>query len=67
MKKILIFSLVVGAIALTACKKDHTCSCTVLGFTVDTTFTDMSKSDAKTACDEQNSVVGILGGSCELK
>ncbi|MCH2235198.1 MAG: hypothetical protein MK078_13190 [Crocinitomicaceae bacterium] len=72
MKKFFIFAVVVGGLAFTACKKDHECHCdvTVLGVSThfDTTFTDMSKSDAETACTGLNVDAGALGStSCELE
>jgi hypothetical protein len=66
MKKVVIFTFVAGALALASCSKTHVCECTVLGFTADTTL-EMSKSDAKTYCDNQNTASAIFGGSCELK
>jgi hypothetical protein len=69
MKKLFVLVLAVGglSIAVSSCSKEHTCSCTILGFTSDTTFTDMSKSDAKTQCDNLNTAAALVGGSCELK
>jgi len=68
MKKLFIASFVIGAIAVTtSCKKDHTCECTVLGFTSDTTLTGMSKKDAKEYCDDQSAAASFFAGSCDLK
>ena len=78
MKKLLILSVVAVGFAITACKKDRTCTCTTttsgtFNFTVsgDTVFKDMSKSDAEAACDGLESS-GSSGGesyetTCELK
>ena len=72
MKKFFIFAVVVGGLAFTACKKDHTCRCevTALGITVttDTVFQDMTKSDAEAACTGLNVDAGSLGSStCALQ
>jgi len=63
MKKVLIGIFAVGALALTSCKKDYTCDCTVTSSTDDgagtvtsaTTdvayqFLDYKKKDAEAAC-----------------
>ena len=72
MKKLLVFAVIAGGLALASCKKNHTCSCTTtaLGITIttDTVFQDMSKSDAEAACTGLNIDAGTLGSvSCELK
>lgn len=72
MKKVFIFAVVVGGLVFTACKKDHVCSCdiTALGITTsfDTTYTDMKKADAETACEANNiEVVGLASVACALK
>jgi len=66
MKKVYMM-LAVCAIALASCKKDYTCSCTVLGQTTDTPIEDSKKADAEEACDVLNAAATIGGGSCELK
>ena len=66
MKKVYMM-LAVCAIALASCKKDYTCSCTVLGQTIDTTIPDAKKADAEEVCDTQSAGVAAAGGSCELK
>jgi hypothetical protein len=66
MKKVYMM-LAVCAIALASCKKDYTCSCTVLGQTTDTTIPDAKKADAEEACDASSAAAALLGGSCELK
>ena len=59
--------LAVCAFAFASCKKDYTCSCTVLGQTTDTTIPDAKKADAEDACAASSSAAAILGGSCEIK
>lgn len=79
MKKLVLAVAVVGGLAaLTSCKKDWTCECTITTTgtvnsttTADTVYTDMKKADAQTACDANDASVSILGESitteCELK
>lgn len=79
MKKAIIFSMVLTAFAVVSCKKDYICGCTTTttsgSGTVtgsgDTTFTDITKSDAETKCNSFESS-GSFGGyswdtDCELK
>ena len=66
MKKVYMM-LAVCAIALASCKKDYTCSCTILGTTTDSTIQDAKKADAEEACDASSAAAAVLGGSCELK
>ena len=66
MKKVYMM-LAVCAIALASCKKDYTCSCTVLGQTTETTIADAKKADAEDACAASSAAAAILGGSCEIK
>ncbi len=72
MKKLAIFAVVLGSFAaLTACKKDHTCTCDVdalgIQFSADTVFQDMTKSDADAACTGLNFDAGTLGSqTCTL-
>lgn len=73
MKKLLIFAVIVGGFAtLTACKKDHTCRCTVevdagsLGTsttTADTIYTDKTKKDAEAECTSNNGTASLLGNT----
>lgn len=62
MKKILLFVAVVGAVALTSCKKDHTCTCTTTysnGDPAETmvyTVKEAKKGDAKKACIDRTTV-----------
>lgn len=67
MKKVIFAVLAASTLALFSCKKDRTCSCTVFGFSVDTTFSKTTKKDAKSKCDELSSEVSSYGGSCKLK
>lgn len=68
MKKAL--SLVAGvalvAVLFTSCKKDYTCTCTILGSTSTSTIANSSKGDATDACDALNVSAAVLGGSCKL-
>ena len=66
MKKVYMM-LAVCAIALASCKKDYTCSCTVLGQTTETTIADAKKADAEDACAASSAGAALLGGSCEIK
>ncbi len=63
-KVILLCTVLLGIVAISSCKKDRICECTVestgfltLTLTVDTTFTDISKGDAETKCSALNSSV----------
>ena len=67
MKKV---SLVLGVLflmtlALSSCKKEYTCTCTMSGVSTDFTIAKTTKSDAKTKCESLN-VVGVTTG-CALK
>jgi len=74
MKKMILGAVVIGGlVTLASCKKDWNCECDVYLFdsnigTADTTFTDMTKSDAETACDGLE--ILVLGSglqNCDLK
>ena len=70
MKKGLLFILGVAFIAsmgFNSCKKDHTCTCTVMGISADTVLKASSKKDAKSFCDKSNTDAATFGGSCTLK
>ena len=43
MKKVLLFAGVLFIFGATSCKKDYTCSCTILGQTSDTVFEKFQK------------------------
>jgi hypothetical protein len=49
-------------LSMSSCKKDWTCTCTLLGATSAIPINDATKSDAEDAC----SALEILGNSCEL-
>lgn len=63
MKKALLFSLALIAVGIiSSCNKDRVCECEIkttgfipISFTVDTTFTNVSKGDAESKCNDLNS------------
>lgn len=69
MKKVFLLALVGGAFAMTSCKKDYTCDCTVSGVNIPLEFKDAKKKDATDACDQAESTYKIAdsGASCTLK
>lgn len=79
MKKLLVIGVcVIGLVAIVSCKKDRTCSCDVTttgiittSVTVDTVFTDITKADAKTKCDDLSGTASAFGqtitSDCSLK
>lgn len=68
MKKILLGGIILlGLSAMTSCKKDWDCDCTILGLTTTTTIPDATKKDATQSCDDLSSTASIVGGSCSLK
>lgn len=58
---------VLGMVALSSCKKDYTCECTVGGSTSSTVYEDIKKSDAEDACTSLSTLAALGGGSCSLK
>jgi hypothetical protein len=58
-----------GAMAMTSCKKDYTCTCkddedgTVFAATK---YSKVSKKDAKSSCETADTQAAILGISCSL-
>ena len=62
MKKLLLFAVVVGALAFTSCSKDE-CECTVNGQTSSTKDVD------KDECDAADAAAKIVdaNGKCEMK
>lgn len=68
MKKIVTIAAVAlfGAILLPSCKKDYTCTCSILGQSASYTYKKVKKSEAKTSCDQQNTAAAVVGGSCSL-
>ena len=70
MKKVILAAsfAVLGMVALSSCKKDRTCECTVLGQTADAeTYLDSTKKDAEAKCDLLNAQAATFAGSCSLK
>lgn len=65
MKKVLLLSAVVAVVALSSCKKNYTCTCTISGQSTSVTIHD-TKSKATTACDADNTAAQSAGGSCSL-
>jgi len=69
MKKLtpLVILAAFGAMTFASCKKDYTCTCTLDGETIGTyKFTKVKKKDAKTACENWDNSVKLVGGSCSL-
>lgn len=75
MKKLILVASVAifGVVAMTSCKKTHTCKCS---FDVSTGITDdmtsfeigkSSKKDAKAACEAAETTWAIFGAKCSLK
>jgi hypothetical protein len=64
MKKIVTIVAVAlfGVLVLPSCKKDYTCTCTFGGQSASTTLKNVTKKDAKAACESGN----IGGASCSL-
>ena len=67
MKKLVLAVAALGLISLTSCKKEYTCSCSILGTTSDTKTGKVKKSDAKSSCEALNTQAKTVGGSCALK
>lgn len=57
-----------GAMAMTSCKKDYTCTCKAAdgSTTASYTYPKVKKKDAQSACDTWNNAVSATGGSCSL-
>ena len=77
MKKVLLVAFCAVGFIMVSCKKDRTCSCDVTtsgivttSGTYDTTFVDVSKSEAKEKCDDLDGTVSVFGQTvtteCEL-
>ncbi len=72
MKKVLLIA--VACVAMTSCKKDYTCECTVttagISATASTTIRE-TKSKATTACEAGNSTTTVGGlsstSTCKIK
>lgn len=65
MKKLIVL-VSVAVLALSSCKKDHTCECTVGSITNKTTIKE-TKKKAKETCEKGNSTVAGIETKCELK
>jgi hypothetical protein len=65
MKKVLVLFVMIGSV-LTSCKRDHVCSCEVLGTTDSFIIADATLSEAEEACAVQNDGIEEFGGSCQL-
>ena len=70
MKKVIAFGAfaVLGVVALSSCKKDYTCTCTVNGGTISATYTKVKKADAEEACSSSETTykVADASASCSL-
>ncbi len=68
MRKILSVALaLIFVVALSSCKKEYTCKCTVNGIAAGSSTIKDTKSKAKSKCDEGDSnVLGIVT-DCELQ
>jgi len=72
-KKLLsIAAVTVALVSLSSCKKDYTCTCTFVevgepNYETNLTIPNVSKKDAKTACDNFTTTYSVAGGTCELK
>lgn len=67
MKKITsVAAIALLALSFTSCKKDYTCECSIDGTVIGSTTINATKSDAKTAC-EQNATAGGTSVSCVIK
>ena len=71
MKKKNLFIPILIVIGLASCKKDYTCECVhnAGGVTSTTTiiYENTKKSDAESACSKNNSSLGNLSVTCEIK
>lgn len=70
MKKMMLAVVVfAGVAALTSCKKDYSCECNGVGvvFSYDTTFTDVTKKDAESKCNDLDINFFGVGQECELE
>lgn len=70
MKKVLIGSAfaVMALVVLSSCKKDYTCTCTVLGTTSASEIKDSKKKDAEDACSALETTAKIVdpAASCSI-
>ena len=68
MKKIFVLAVVAGAFAMTSCKKERDCVCTVGGETLTAKMGKASKSDQEDACNALQATYSLTGAtaSCSL-
>lgn len=70
MKKLVVLGLVVAGFAMTSCKKDYTCECTVSGAGITTTSSSSTitgkKKDVEAACEKTTTSFGITT-TCVVK
>lgn len=67
--KLILSVLAVSLLALTSCKKDYNCVCSYGGFSAESeTYTDVTKSDAESRCDEYEAEVqqSASGITCSI-
>jgi hypothetical protein len=72
MKKITTYSVALITLALlglSSCKKDWTCTCKSLGYTIPVTIKDKTHKDAKIDCDNSENTYKFVdaSASCTLK
>ena len=63
MKKNTLFAVVLAALAMTACKKDHTCTCTIADSSGSTVHTLVVKNSTKKALKSGRCYNGTLSAS----
>lgn len=58
-----------GVLILTSCKKDYTCACTFTGGNtpLNLDYKNVTKKDAKEACDAATTTYAAIGGTCAIK
>lgn len=66
MKKFLFVFAIAGVAALSSCKKEYTCTCTIDGVSNSVEFDKMKKSEAEDKCNEGDMEVLGVKQECEL-
>jgi len=66
MKKSILFSAAFGLLALSSCRKDYTCDCTLDGYTQYLPIPDSKEKDVESMCDVWKAEYALDGGSCVL-
>jgi hypothetical protein len=64
-----LFLVIAGAIVLSSCEKNYTCTCVYPNSSISTsktTFKTAKKSDAETSCGNLNTSAKVNGGACAL-